>query len=144
VVPAAIAVDERGNAVVVGIEQDRPLQQARRVWATRFQASGAWGRAEELHSLTSDASRPALAMTPGGTAVTLWSQHEEAALRVLAARFVPGAGWEVPVRVASAVQEPFSPRCGEPELALDRTGAALAVWCAPEGPRAIVRASRLE
>ena len=128
---AELAVDGAGNAIAVW-DQNRELagDQGSVIMANRYTPTGGWEGALRLDDQAHFAVEPRVAMNDAGTAFTVWvraGRDDDELSGVWSRRFAPSSGWEsdpVPVLQASArvVVE------GQPQVAVDPRGAALAVW----------------
>jgi Bacterial Ig-like domain len=116
-----LAVDAAGNALVVWLQSDGSTSH---VWANRYVPGTGWGSSRRLDSQAGGATRPSLAVRPGGEALAVWSQQETSGSHVWVSRYVPGTGWDVASRVS------VSDTGGStlPSVAIDPSGNALAVW----------------
>jgi hypothetical protein len=132
-----VAVDGAGDAVAVWSRNNGShwvIQAAIR------SPAGAWSAARDLSDSERSALEPQVAIDSGGRAVAVWSRFDGFANRVQSAVLAPGAGstWSIPVDLSSA-GEP----AGEPQLASDAAGEALAVWSRLEGTDMIAQAATM-
>lgn len=120
-----VAVDDAGNAIAVWQQEDGAASADHSIWYSRYLAGAAgWQQAQPLETAGGDARSPRIAMTPAGEAFAVWRQRESGSFRVWAAHFVPGSGWEAPVRIENDVGKIPS----GPTVAVDNSGNAFAVW----------------
>jgi hypothetical protein len=121
----AIAVDERGDAIVVWLRTDGSRIS---VWGNRFLNGEGWGPATRLETDDrGDAEWLRLARDRGGGAIAVWRQSDGARLRVVANRFAAATGW----RGDGVIQPDLTSDAGLPEVAVNAAGEAIAIW--PQG-----------
>ncbi len=121
-----IVIDEQGDAVAVWAEykgSDFVIEAA-----VTQASSGVWGPAVQLSPAGSSVSHPSVALDQQGDATVVWRQYdhigEPVVQTVSSSGPVANAGWQAPV-VISGTGEAVE---GEPEVALDAQGDAVAVW----------------
>jgi hypothetical protein len=134
-----VAGDASGNVLVAWVQAADGLVT---VFARRFAPATGWGPAQSLRAGGAQpfdllASRPSLASAPDGRAVVAWRQIAGGEVEIRAARFTPGAGWQVPVLVAAT-----SGNASPVAVGIDPGGNALAAWLALDGGVTRVRVSR--
>jgi hypothetical protein len=120
-----VAIDARGRALAVWpafrIAANRVCLQAvergspGRSWTTAANLS------RESRGYFSDVS---LALSPRGDAVVVWSPTSDAPNRVLAVRRTAGGDWTRPLPISRAA----AAGDGDPQVAVDPSGRAVAVW----------------
>jgi len=97
---------------------------------------GAWQPAVEISGPKS--AEPSLGMDGEGNAVVLWSSGAEYSLRNAEVASLPvGGNWTKPITIA----EDLTGGWGQPQVAVDPAGRAMAVWTAWDGSRRIVEAA---
>lgn len=122
--PAA-AIDARGDALVVWVQQD---DTGAHVWSRRHvPASGAtpgWGdaRSAGLDGNVAEIA-PRLASDASGNAVAVWLQQEQAQRDVWFNVFSAGTGWATSQRLC-----PASAERDLPAVAMSSAGDAMALW----------------
>lgn len=84
-------------------------------------------------SIGSDGSEARLAVSASGSAVAVWVGYDG----VWTNQYTPGAGWEMP-QVVDGTAETYAI---EPDVAIDPSGNAVAVWQAGGTPAAIMASS---
>jgi hypothetical protein len=129
-----VAIDASGNALAVW---HRKGFTATSILASYFDGSS-WSAVEELQ-LGDDSHRlepPQLAMDANGHGMAVWPVSNNEPQRVdqrsvlQARRFVPGSGWSAPERLDNG----NTGDTAAPQVALDASGNALAVWRQSDGP----------
>jgi hypothetical protein len=131
---AQVALDASGAAVVVwfwGGFADGTIR------SRHHTPDAGWGPIEQIDSNETDAFYPALAVDPNGNAVSVWQQAGETNRGIWANRYTAGSGWGTAVRVD--VEE--GDRSG-PQVAIDASGNAIAVWNQSDGARENIWANR--
>ncbi len=130
-----IATDGSGNAVAVWSQSDGTRYS---IWSNRYTPSGGWGTATLIE--TNDAGNalsPKIAMDVGGNAVAVWYQSDGTRNNIYSNRYTPSGGWGT----ATLIETDNAGHAGDPDLAMDRDGNAIAVWHQLGGPISI-RANR--
>ena len=127
VLSADVAMDPRGNVVVVWSQPDpEPLSD---IWANHYDArTGLWGTARRIELDPGEALYPRVAMDAAGNALATWEQSDGVYTHVWASRY-DGTGWDDPVRLD--VSDTGDAR--EPRIAMNAGGAAAVVWWQVEG-----------
>jgi hypothetical protein len=99
-------------------------------FSKRSASSGLWSSSVRVNSTTSfdTQDKPAIAVSPGGDAIALWTRSAKNKLNVWSARLPAGAtAWGPEIRVTS---NQTTQKQG-PKVALGPTGIAHAVWMDP-------------
>jgi len=113
--PARVAVDDRGNAIVVWSERDGGRK---RVFAAARPASGEFGRARALSAPGQHAGAARIAFDAAGDAVAVWRRRSDATGRFQIQAAVRPAGRDFgPAQGISADGQ----RARAPQLAIDAT-----------------------
>lgn len=131
-----VAMDSSGNAIAVWYQLDSTYT---RIFANRYIAGSGWQGAVQFGNYVGNASSPKVAMNGSGTAVVVWQQNDDGGsnFRCYANRYVAGSGWQGPVRLDNV---DFS--IGMPQVAIDPTGKAIAVWSQDTGTHYRIYANR--
>ncbi len=125
-----------GSRAMVAWERDDSSAHET-VWTSRRSASGRWSVPEIVEFSLGHARAVQLAADGAGAVTVIWVQQELGLSGLWANRYIPGGGWQQPVRV-----EPVGGELYAPQLALDTRGRGFAVWERRQGSRLRVRASR--
>lgn len=123
---AQVGVDGDGNVIVAWFQ--RASNGRWDVWARRRAADGLWNAPAVIESDDVDSSgarAPRLAVAANGDAVAVWSHFDGVRENVRANRYAAGAGWGTSVLLESLDE---TARDGQPSVAIDRRGQAIAVW----------------
>jgi len=86
--------------------------------------AGTWGDATPIESSDDGATAPRIATDGQGNAIAVWSKITGVVFNVYANRFTPTEGWGTPV----AIQTDASPNFPAQQIAIDKSGNAVAVW----------------
>jgi len=134
-----LAVAPDGAAVIVWLQGN--VGRTVDLRSNRYTPSGGWGAAEQI--LTDETGNPRdggdIAMDPDGNAITVWHQDDAAKREnVWASRSTPGGGWDASERI----ETDDAGHAGDPRVAMDPDGNAIAVWHQSDGTRAHIWANR--
>lgn len=130
-----IAVDPSGNATAVWYQWDGARNN---VWTNRYTPSAGWGAAELLETdNAASAGSPQIAVDPLGNATAIWTQSDGSSINIMARRYVPGTGWG-----NIEVIENGNANAYVPQIAVDPSGNATAVWYQRQGLLNHIRANR--
>lgn len=124
---AAVAVDPDGNAIAVWVATHAGRAD---IVANRFVPTEGWGAVELIEmDNAGDAYEPDAAIGPNGDAIAVWTQSDGAHYNIWANQFTPTRGWGIPIRVEAIGGDD----AGYPQVAVDRSGNATAIWEQLEG-----------
>jgi len=98
-----------------------------------------WGGAIPIENSTTDAQNPQVAISPHGDAIAVWEQTDGTRYNIYANRYVPGTGWGTGVLI-----ETGSGDAHNPQVAMDSTGNAWAVWEQTDGLRFNIYGNRYD
>jgi hypothetical protein len=113
-------MDGTGTAIAVWMQSDFPGEN---IWANRFDGVG-WGTAELIETDDSGwALRPQIAMDGTGAAIAVWQQSDGTRYNIWANRF-DGVSWGT----AELIETDNAGDAQYPQIAMDGTGSAIAVW----------------
>lgn len=127
-----IDVDSLGNAIVVWYQSDGTADS---IYASRYDAaSGTWGSAQLIESITETCWFPQVVIDPDGDAIAVWTTWSE--LHTNRYDVVTGE-WGIAAPIASVRS------LGYPEIAVDASGNAMVVWNDTDSSmNAYIRANR--
>ncbi len=139
-----VAVGPAGNAIAVWAQFKEGVHGLTDIWANWY-SGGSWGKptlVETNDDRFEHAVDPQVAIDPSGNAIVVWIQRDRDPSQgydsVWANRFVPGVGWEGAVLI-----EEIGWYARQPQIAVDPSGNAIAVWMHTEGGSShSIRASR--
>jgi hypothetical protein len=130
-----LAIDPSGNAMAVWRQPD---DFRNNIWANRYVAETGWGTAELIETdNVSGAYSPQLAIDPSGNAMAVWEQYDGSRNNIWANRYVAGTGWG-----AAELIETDAGNANYPQVAIDPSGNAMAVWRQSDGTRLNILANR--
>jgi len=131
-----ISMDGTGAAMVVW-RQNEGIRD--NIWANRFDGMS-WGTAKRIETDdTGDAALPQIAMDATGTAIAIWRQNDGFRDNIWANRF-DGASWGT----AELIETDDAGNAGNPQIAMDGNGIAIAVWRQNDGTRENIHANRFD
>ncbi len=133
-----IAVDPSGNAIAVWVQNDGTWDN---IWANQFNATtGAWGTAELIEANAGNAGSPQVAVGPSGNAIAVWVQNDEIGNGIFASRYDVNTGaWGTAELIETGKGD-----AGDPRVAVDASGNAIAVWQQHDGTRDGIWANRYD
>ncbi|MEH6451557.1 MAG: Ig-like domain-containing protein [Psychromonas sp.] len=113
-----IAIDNSGNALSVWMQGDD-------IWANRYSGvNGSWGTATTIETEAQWAHSPKIATDSNGNALAVWVQSHGSEFSIWANRFSVDTGsWGEAVLIELIANNAYLP-----EIAVDSSGNALAVW----------------
>jgi hypothetical protein len=129
-----VGIDSAGNATAVWRRYDGSdyvIQTATRP------AGGTWQAPTGLSAIGEPAKEPQLAVGPTGDAIAIWARSDGFDFIVQAAARPAGGGWQEPLPLSLAGRDAEAP-----QVAIDPSGDAVAVWSRYDGSRDIVQAAR--
>jgi len=117
-----IAVDPNGNALAVWANFDGTRSS---IGSNRYTNAGGWGSSVLIATDTAGAAlHSQIACDVSGNAIAVWVQLDGTQYNIWANRFVAGGNWGSPTRIKNdATRDAHLP-----QIAIDSTGNALAVW----------------
>jgi hypothetical protein len=120
-----IAFDGAGNALALWWQYEGATSH---IWFNRYVAGSGWGTAARVENSPGGAHYPRVAFDPQGEAVAVWSQGDGGSEGIWSSRYTPGSGWGAAGRLDTGAGG-----AGQPRLAIDARGRALAVWHESDG-----------
>ncbi len=133
-----VAVDSSGNAVAVWAQSDGIRDD---IWSNRYvEATGLWGTAELIETDdTGHANGSQVAVDSSGNAVAVWSQSDGIRYNIWSNRYVSGTGlWGT----AELIETDNVGGVLYPQVAVDGSGNAVAVWPQSDGIRYNILSNR--
>jgi len=133
-----IAFDASGNALAVWHQSGGTRNN---IWANRYTAGSGWGTAMLIESDDAgNASNPQIAFDASGNALAVWYQFDGTRNNIWANRYTAGSGWGAATLIESVNTEDKK----FPQISIDASGNALAVWSQSDGTRTNIWANRYE
>ncbi len=131
-----VAVDGSGNAIAVWQQFDGLLDS---IYSNRYVFGTGWGTAELLETGDAgDAAYPQVAIDGSGNAMTVWQQCSGLLVNIYSNRYVVGTGWGD----AQLIETDNGGDAENPQVAIDGSGNATAVWQQHDGTRYNLWANR--
>ncbi len=115
-----ISVDSSGNAIVVWQQYDGSTYD---IYANRYVAGIGWGIAEVIETGAGYAFDPQISVDSSGNALVVWHQYDESSYGIYANRYVAGSGWGIAEVIDTGTGNAYSP-----QISVDSSGNAIAVW----------------
>ena len=129
-----IAIGPDGDALVVWSQSRNGGTD--NIWSNRYTAgsgpNSGWNTnaAQLIETVdTGDASSPQIAFDPEGNALAVWYQTDGTRYDIWANRYIPGRGWGT----AELIEFDKLGDAENPQIAIDSSGNALAVWEQSDG-----------
>jgi len=132
-----MSMDSSGNAVAVWM-QSRDIYFD--IWSNRYVVGTGWGASELIETYDSVSSEdPQVAVGGSGNAVAVWCQRDVSGrYDIWSNRYVVGSGWGT----AELIETNDSRNAGVPQVAVDGSGNAIAVWSLSNGPQYDISSNR--
>ncbi|MBV1913759.1 MAG: hypothetical protein KUG72_00130 [Pseudomonadales bacterium] len=131
-----IAVDASGNALVVWQQFDGTRRD---LWSNHFDGNS-WGTPELIETdNTGDAWNPRVAYDSSGNALAVWFQPDGTYENIWANRF-DGSSWGT----AELIETSNAGDAYDPQIAIDASGKAIAVWYQSVGTSVNIYSNRFE
>ncbi len=131
-----IAMDATGNAIAVWNKNDGVRDN---IWANRYTAGSGWGAAALIETDNAgDAGGQQIAMNANGNAVAVWHAFDGTRYNMWANQYTAGSGWGA----AELIEIDNAGNAVNPDIAMDATGNATAVWYQSDGVRDNIWANR--
>jgi hypothetical protein len=130
-----VAVDTAGNAITVWQQSDGTRFN---IWSNRYTAGGGWGQAELIETDNAgDAQSPQIAVDAAGNVIAVWQQPDDTRFNIWSNRYIAGSGWSVAEEI-----ETDTGLASFPQIAVDATGNAIAVWQQYDGSSWLIYSNR--
>lgn len=123
---AQIVVETNGKAIVVWQQSDGTRDN---IWANSYTPGSGWGAAVLIETdNTGTATDPRVAIDSSGNAIAVWHQSDGSRYNIWSNRYTVGSGWGTAVKLEfdDYLDAKF------PQLAMDSSGNAMAVWSQTE------------
>ena len=140
----ALAADPSGNAVAVWIEvevfdeEDPNKERIAEIWANRYTVGVGWGAAARIDKRDEGhAGDPHVAMDLAGNAIAVWHQSDSIRENIWSNRSTPDGSWDI-----AQIIDTGAGHAGDPRVAMDSEGNAIAVWHQTDGTRANIWSNR--
>ena len=125
-----VAVGRTGDAIAVWYQWEESVRT--NVWANRYDVGTGWGTAELIENMDSEnAYDPQVAVDSSGDATAVWIQWDGSLNNIWSNRYVVGTGWDSAV----LIETDDAGHASNPQVAIDGSGNAIAVWQQDDGDR---------
>ena len=130
-----VTMDASGNAMVT-------WAQGNDIWANRYVAGSSWSPINAARIEVNDAvaSNPQVAMDASGNAMAVWVQGND----IWANRYVVGKGWGPASLISSPLIEQTTEPASSPQVVMDVSGNAIAIWVQSDGTSPSIWANRFD
>jgi hypothetical protein len=128
-----VADDTSGNSLFVWTRSDGANL---RIQARLRAPDGTFGATQTISDPGKDASSPQVAFDPSGNAIVVWSRFDGAKSRIQAAYRPAGGSFGTAQTISVAGQS-----ASNPQVSMDQSGDAVAVWERPDGTNLRVEAA---
>ena len=130
-----IAFDDMGIAFAVWEQSDGTN---RSIWVNHYNGTS-WSTAVLIETEVGNATNPQVAVDSSGKALVVWKQHDGSYERIWANRF-NGTSWGTAALIESNIGNAYY----SPQVAVDNSGKAIAVWSQYSGTNPSIWANRFE
>lgn len=131
-----IAVTPTGEAFAIWRQYDGTREN---IWSNRYTRAG-WSGPELVETSSGNAGQAQIAVDPSGRALAVWQESDGAVGNIWSNRYLPGTGWGTPVLLETDNRG----SANNPQIAMDASGSAIAVWYQSIGPVFDIYVARFE
>ena len=131
-----LAIDPDGNALVVW-HQAKFVGSATEIWSNRYEVGIGWGTATLLESTRASTFDPTVVIDSDGNAIAVWVEDDGTRTNIRSSRYTTGFGWGT----STAIEDTRVP-AWFPQVAVDPSGSAIAIWQQSTDSRTGVWANR--
>jgi hypothetical protein len=129
-----VTVDSTGTAIAVW---SRSNGSNTIIQASTRPSGGSWSTPVDLSETGQDATNPQVTVDANGTAIAVWSRSNGTNTIIQSSTRPSGGSWTTPADNLSAVGQDAS----APQVSVDATGTAIAVWSRSNGTNTIIQSS---
>ena len=124
-----IAVEKNGDAIAVWVQSDGTRYN---IYSNRFtKSSNSWGTEEMIEIEGESAFQPQIAIDQNGDAIAVWEQSDGTIYNIYSNRFTKASNsWGSENVIETGIGAAF-----QPQIAIDKSGDAIAVWEQSDGIR---------
>jgi hypothetical protein len=130
---AQLAVNPSGLATAVWERYDGTNY---RIQSSASQSGGPWSTPADLSLTGGDASNAQVTVSPTGLATAVWERFDGTNYRIQSSTSQSGGAWTTPANLSLAGRHAF-----EPQVTVDSTGLATAVWYRNDGTNDRIQSS---
>jgi hypothetical protein len=132
-----IAIGNDGSAIAVWKKTD---STGTYIWANRYIPGTGWGAAEQISDISGAMfGSPQVAIDPAGNTITVWAQSDGTNVSIWSNRYTPTSDWGTPELLENSVGD-----ARDPQIAMDDSGRAIAVWKQTNGTTYSIYANTYE
>lgn len=131
-----VAVDGSGNAIAVW-RQDDSTQYSIRA-NTYTLGDDSWGTAKTIENEIGEADAPQIDIDDSGNAIAVWRQSDGTRYSIRANTYTADNGWR---ETAKTIESDNAGTVRKPQIAVDDSGNAIAVWEQSDGTQYNIRAN---
>ena len=128
-----VTVDATGTATAVWV---RNTGSGSIIQSSTRPSGGSWSTPEDLSASGQNAFNPQVTVDATGTAIAVWSRSNGSNTIIQASTRPSGGSWSTPVGLSETGQDATNP-----QVTVDATGTAIAVWSRSNGTNTIIQAS---
>lgn len=121
-----IAMDGSGNAIAVWYQV---ISVYNSIQSSRYTSGGGWSVDATISSAAYDALDPQIAIDGNGNAHAIWYEFDGTRNNILANYYIAGGSWQTP----TLVEYDNAGNAASPQIAIDATNNAMAVWVQSDG-----------
>jgi hypothetical protein len=123
-----------GNAIVIWVQPDLPYY---RLYARRYVPGTGWDAVLTIDDNTGTCSLPRIAADAAGNVIAVWQHDDGGSASIYANRYSVTSGWGTAGQISNGTGNAFNPN-----VAVNSSGAAMAVWYQDDGGTYNAYASR--
>jgi hypothetical protein len=128
-----VSIDSTGRATAVWYRFDGSNNI---IQSSTSQSGGAWSTPVDVSVAGQNAVSPQVSIDSAGRATAVWYRYDGSNNIIQSSTSQSGGAWSTPVDVSVAGQNAFSP-----QVSIDSTGRAIAVWYRYDGSNDIIQSS---
>ena len=135
--PPQVAIDTSGNAIAVWSQWDGIREN---IWSNRYEVGIGWGTAQLIETDDAgSASTPRVAVDSNGNAIAVWRHYDTTTYNICSNKYEEGTGWGTAqlIEITAEVVR-------DPQVAMDTSGNAIAVWYQWDGTKYNIWSNRYE
>jgi len=134
-----VAMDPSGNAIAVWQQYDGERDN---IWSNRYTPGVGWGTQTPIENDNAGpATSPQVAVDANGNAIAVWQQYDGERDNIWSNRYTATTGgWST----AELIETEDGGEASEPQVAMDRSGNAVAVWSQFDGTSFDIWSNRYE
>jgi hypothetical protein len=128
-----VSVDSTGLAIAVWTRYDGSKNL---IQSSTSQSGGTWSTPVDLSTSGQDANSPQVSVDSTGLAIAVWTRYDGSKNLIQSSTSQSGGTWSTPVDLSTSGQSAYNP-----QVSVDSTGLATAVWFCSDGSNYIIQSS---